>query len=92
MTAPPMCIQYFTDVLCGWAYLAQIRLDELIKHYGHEIEVSYHFIPIFGCTANRIGEGWKEKGGFSAFSQHTHEVCEAYPYVNLHAEIGRAHV
>ena len=80
-------IHYFTDVLCVWAYLAQIRLDELKRHFGREIEISYHFIPIFGCTSNRIGEGWREKGGFEAFSIHTHEVCEAYPYVKLHKEV-----
>lgn len=82
-------IHYFTDVLCVWAYLAQIRLDELKTHFGREIDISYHFIPIFGCTANRIGEGWKEKGGFEAFSAHTHEVCEAYPYVKLHEDVWR---
>ncbi|MDH5360341.1 MAG: DsbA family protein [Gammaproteobacteria bacterium] len=87
MSSSPMRIQYFTDVLCVWAYLAQIRLDELSKHYGNEIEISYHFIPIFGCTAQRIGEGWKEKGGFEGFSRHTHEVCEAYPYVHLHEDV-----
>lgn len=87
MTTAAIRIHYFTDVLCVWAYLAQIRLDELIQQFGNEVEVSYHFIPIFGCTANRIGEGWKEKGGFDAFSKHTHEVCEAYPYVDLHAEV-----
>jgi len=80
-------IDYFTDVLCVWAYLAQIRLDELIKQFGTDVDISYHFIPIFGCTANRIGEGWKDKGGFDAFSKHTHEVCEAYPYVHLHSDV-----
>ena len=89
MTTPRIRIDYFTDVLCVWAYLAQIRLDELIKNFGQQIEVSYHFIPIFGCTANRIGEGWKDRGGFEAFSKHTHEVCNAYPYVHLHADVWR---
>ena len=80
-------IHYFTDVLCVWAYLAQIRLDELIKNYSSEIEISYNFMPVFGCTKNRIGAGWKDKGGFKGFSKHTHEVCEAYPHINLHKDI-----
>ena len=85
-------IHYFTDVLCVWAYLAQIRLDELKRHFAREIDISYHFIPIFGCTENRIGEGWRDKGGFSAFSKHTHEVCEAYPHVKLHQDVWKTNI
>lgn len=80
-------IQYFTDVLCVWAYTAQIRLDELMKHFGHEIDISYHFMPIFGCTDRRIGEGWKDKGGFAGFCQHTREVCETFPHVEINQDV-----
>lgn len=80
-------IHYFADILCVWAYLAQRRLDELIKNYAKDIEVSYHFMPVFGCTNHRIGEGWKDKGSFAGFSKHTHEVCAAYPHVELHKDI-----
>jgi len=67
--------------------LAQIRLDELKRLFSQEIDISYHFIPIFGCTEKRIGEGWRDKGGLSAFSAHTHEVCQSYPHVKLHKDI-----
>ncbi|RLA19412.1 MAG: disulfide bond formation protein DsbA [Gammaproteobacteria bacterium] len=87
MTSPRLRIHYFTDVLCVWAYLAQVRLDELIKNYAADIEISYHFMPIFACTEHRIGEGWKDKGGYQAFSRHTQEVCAAYPYLNLHKDV-----
>ena len=80
-------IHYFSDILCVWAYLAQIRLDELIKNYSSQIEISYNFMPVFGCTNNRIGNGWKDKGSFEGFSKHTHEVCEAYPHITLHKDI-----
>ena len=86
-TTPPLRIHYFSDILCVWAYLAQIRLDELVKNYSSKIEMSYHFMPVFGCTNHRIGEGWKEKGRFAGFSKHTHEVCEAYPHVELHEDV-----
>jgi len=87
MTSPQLRIHYFTDVLCVWAYLAQVRLDELIKHHSSDIEISYHFMPIFACTEHRIGEGWKDKGGYEAFGRHTHQVCAAYPYLNLHKDV-----
>ena len=80
-------IHYFTDILCVWAYLAQIRLDELIINYSDKIDISYNFMPIFGCTANRIGEGWKDKGGFEAFSKHMKTVCKEYPHIEIHPDI-----
>jgi len=80
-------IHYFSDILCIWAYLAQVRLDELLKNYTSQIEVSYNFISIFGNTEHRIGDGWKDKGGFDAFSKHTHNVVKAYPHIELHKDI-----
>jgi len=86
-TAKHIRIHYFTDVLCVWAYLAQIRLDELIKKYSENIEISYHFISIFGCTSKRIGDGWKDKGSYTGFSKHTQNVCRTYPHIELHKDI-----
>jgi len=80
-------IHYFTDVLCVWAYLAQIRLDELIKNYSSEIDITYNFMPVFGHTHHRIGEGWKDKGGFDAFSKQMHQVIKEFPHVEMHKDI-----
>ncbi len=83
----PLHIAYFSDVLCVWAYTAQIRLDELKRRFGSQIRISYHFIPIFGSTHQRIGGGWKEKGGFAAFGQHVAAVCAGFPHVEISPEI-----
>jgi predicted DsbA family dithiol-disulfide isomerase len=85
-------IHYFTDVLCIWAYLAQIRLDELIKNYSSKIDVTYHFMPVFGHTENRIKKGWKDKGGFDAFSKHMHKVIKDFPHVELHEDIWKKNI
>ena len=92
MTSSRIRIHYFTDVLCVWAYLAQVRLDELIKQHAADIEISYHFMPIFACTEQRIGEGWKNKGGYPAFGKHTQQVCTDYPYLNLHKDIWQVNI
>ena len=86
-TTEPLHIAYFSDVLCIWAYTAQIRIDELKQRFGPQIQISYHFIPIFGCTEQRIGEGWKEKGGYAGFGQHVVEVCKGFPHVEITPEI-----
>ncbi len=76
-------IAYFSDVLCVWAYTAQIRLDELKQRFGSRLQISYHFIPVFGCVEERIGRGWKEKGGFAGFGRHVAQVCRSFPHVEV---------
>ena len=43
-------IDYFSDVLCVWAYLGQIRVDELKKTFGDNVSIHYRFMPIFGAA------------------------------------------
>jgi protein-disulfide isomerase-like protein with CxxC motif len=76
-------IDYFSDVLCIWAYVAQIRLDELRSAFNEKIVFRHHFIPVFGHTGHRIGEGWQDKDGFTGFGQHIHKVCADFPHVQV---------
>lgn len=76
-------VSYFSDVLCVWAYVSQIRLDELQRQYAEEIVVDHHFIPIFGSTVHRIGEGWADRGGWEGYAAHVAEVCADFPHVEL---------
>lgn len=83
----PIRIDYFSDVLCSWAYTAQIRLDELEQNFGDKIDIHYHFIPVFGCTKQRIGEGWKDRGGYHGFSENVRSICRDFPHVEVHPEV-----
>jgi len=83
----PLHIACFTDVLCVWAYTAQIRIDELKQSFGSQIRISHHFIPVFGCTEQRIGAGWEKQGGYAGFGQHVIKVCEGFPHVEIAAGI-----
>lgn len=80
-------LDYFTDVLCIWAYVAQIRLDELKQEFGQQIQVNEHFITLFGNTDKRIAKGWKEKGGFEGFHQHVMHVAEQFPHLKINSEV-----
>lgn len=80
-------IEYFSDLLCVWAYAAQIRLDELQQHYASDIAIHHHFIPVFGCTQRRIAEGWKDKGGFGGYSANVKQISEQFPHVTVHPDI-----
>lgn len=73
-------VSYVSDVLCVWAYVAEARLDELRAEYGSSIDLEYRFIPVFGATRYRIGEGWKDKGGYAGFGKHVRKVAEDFPH------------
>ena len=36
---PSLTVSYFSDVLCVWAYAAQIKLDELRRQFGDQVRV-----------------------------------------------------
>ena len=41
----PVTIDYFSDLLCVWAYLAQIRVDELRRNFGDRVRIRQRFVP-----------------------------------------------
>jgi predicted DsbA family dithiol-disulfide isomerase len=86
----PVNLIYVTDVLCVWAYIAQIRLDELKQKYGDKVEVEQRFISVFGDTVNRIGKGWQDRGGYEGFSDHVIEVSQNYPHIKINPEVWRS--
>lgn len=89
-TAPSTIrIDHFSDVLCIWAYVAQIRVDEMIANYGDSIDIHYHFFPVFGCTEKRIGEGWRDKGGFEGYNRHVREIAERFDHVRVDEGVWR---
>ena len=76
-------ISYVSDVLCVWAYVAEVRLDELRKEFRDSVELEYRFIPIFGATRYRIGDGWKDRGGYAGFGAHVRKVASDFPHVRV---------
>ncbi len=80
-------LDYFTDVLCIWGYVAQIRLDELNQQFADNIEVNEHFITLFGNTEKRIQQGWKEKGGYEGFNRHVLHVASQFPHLTVNPNV-----
>lgn len=80
-------LDYFTDVLCIWAYVAQIRLDELNQQFNDKIAVNEHFITLFGNTEKRLGEGWKDKGGYQGFNKHVMHVASQFPHLTINPNV-----
>ena len=71
-------IQYFSDVLCVWAWIAVRRLDELDRDWGNQVEVRHRFINVFGDAHAKIERGWADRNGFDGFAEHVAESAERY--------------
>lgn len=83
----PIRIFYFSDVLCIWAYIAQIRLEELQTTFEDKISIQYHFVPVFGNAREKLEKGWRDRGGLPAYSQHVQDVTKKFSHVTLHPDI-----
>lgn len=83
----PIAVQHFSDVLCVWAYVGQVRVDELCRKHGSQLSMDYHFVDVFGDVPGRITERWRERGGLEAYGQHVLEVVGRFDHVEVHPEI-----
>lgn len=87
-----LTILHFSDVLCIWAYIAQIRIDELKNKFGSQIELKYHFMPVFGSTEHKFAEGWKNRGGFAGYNQHIVKLVQQFEHIDVHPEIWKINI
>ena len=83
----PLIIDYYSDILCVWAWIAQRRIDELNKQLGDKIEIKYHYIDVFGDAVNKIPSQWLERGGYEGFSDHVVESAFIYEYATVNADV-----
>ena len=74
----PLQVDYYTDVLCIWAWIAQRRNDEIEESRGKEVVIQHHCLNVFGDTANRIGKKWSDRGGYAGFAKHVRESAAPY--------------
>jgi predicted DsbA family dithiol-disulfide isomerase len=83
----PIRIFYFSDVLCVWAYIAQIRLEELKATFQDSISIDYHFVPVFGDAHRKLENRWRDRGGFQGYSDHVKSVADKFDHITVHPEI-----
>lgn len=84
---PTLTVSYFSDVLCVWAYAAQIKLDELRRQFGDQIRVEHRFLYLFGDVAARLETGWSDKGGAAGYSRQVQQMAVRFDHIDIHPEI-----
>jgi len=80
-------INYFSDLLCVWAWIAERRNQALTDDFGQSVERSDHYLGLFSDTGARIGKGWEDRGGFEGFGDHVRRAAEPYPDAEVHADV-----
>jgi predicted DsbA family dithiol-disulfide isomerase len=80
-------IEYFSDILCIWAYTGQVRMDELKRDFADDVEIEYRFIPIFAAAKINIEKNWKDKGGFKAFNAHLQDISKNWKHISISTEL-----
>ena len=56
-------LEYWSDPLCIWAFVAQDKLESLLAEHGDRLDVRYRILPVFGSVPHRFRAGsWSSQG------------------------------
>jgi len=80
----------FTDVLCVWAWIGELRLAELRRTHGEAVAVTQRFCNVFGATALKIQANWGAKGGYGGFADRLAHVMEGFPELTASPDLWRS--
>ena len=83
----PVRLTYFSDILCIWAYIAERRVEELLRKFGDELVIEAHFCSVFPDAWGKITDKWSKRGGFEGFNRHLMDVAENFPHIEVHDRI-----
>lgn len=85
-------LTYYSDLLCVWAYVSQVRLDELQQKFGSQLEVEYRFTNTFASVKDTIETRWGHRGGVEAYAAHVQDLQARWPHVDVDPNVWRANV
>ncbi len=85
----PLTIDYFTDMLCVWAWISERRIRELENRWGEKIRVTHHCVNVFADTRAKMARQWAHRGGFDGFADHVQSSAAAYENATVHPDLWR---
>jgi predicted DsbA family dithiol-disulfide isomerase len=83
----PLVIDYYTDILCVWAWIAQRRVDELNQTLENNIELQYYYVDVFGDVPTKMDTQWKQKGGYLGFADHVKKAASMFEDAPVNSKI-----
>ncbi len=83
----PITIDYYTDLLCVWAWIAQARLEEVHRQWGDQVSVRHRYVDIFGDSHSKIPAQWGEADGFAKFGAHVASAAAKFEHCHVNSDI-----
>jgi predicted DsbA family dithiol-disulfide isomerase len=85
MTA--LTITHYSDILCIWAYVGQLRVDAVERTFGTDVRFKPKFCSVFGDAHRKIRLAWAQKGGFDGYADHVRRVASGFPEVSVKSDV-----
>lgn len=85
-------IAHYSDVLCVWAYIGQVRVKTLQENFPDQVSFDFHYFSVFGDIPLKMAEQWAERGGAPAYADHVHEVAAGFEHITLHDDVWRENI
>jgi len=82
-------INHFSDVLCIWAWISQVRVAELRTNFAEDVEFDYRYFGVFGDVATKMATQWRDRGALAGYAEHVHETAADFDHVTLHDDVWR---
>jgi len=83
-------IDYYSDVLCVWAWIAQPRLEELHSQWGNRVAIRHRYLDVFGDSHGKIQRQWGQSDGFEKFAAHVAKSIAPFEQIAVHPDIWAA--
>jgi predicted DsbA family dithiol-disulfide isomerase len=86
----PLAFDYFSDLLCIWAYVGQVRLDEVEQRFGDRVRVDQRFVSVYGDVEGRIRAQYGENhGARAAYADRVREVAAGFAHARVSPRVFR---
>ena len=85
-----LSVNYFSDILCVWAWIAQRRVEELSAQFGDRITIVHRYMDTFGAVDQKMTNQWGERGGYDGFAAHVRDAVDGFDSAPVHAETWRS--
>ena len=79
-------IDYYTDLLCVWAWIAQPRLEEVHRQWGSRVLIRHRYVDIFGDSHGKITRQWGADG-FEKFAAHVASSAGSVDNTPVHPKL-----
>jgi len=80
-------ITHFSDVLCLWAYISQVRVAELQSNFADDVAFDYRYFSVFGNVGSKMATQWADKGGLPGYAAHVQEVAAKFEHVRINGNL-----